>query len=71
VGLGTRARERNITGRERTVPGGIAGGIAGEILGEVLVVDDVVTTGVTAREAVRVLHAGGATVAAVLTLDYA
>lgn len=63
VGLGTRARERNITGRVRAV--------AGVIAGEVLVVDDVVTTGVTAREAVRVLHAGGATVAAVLTLAYA
>jgi predicted amidophosphoribosyltransferase len=63
VGLGARARERNITGRVRAV--------AGVIAGEVLVVDDVVTTGVTAREAVRVLHAGGATVAAVLTLAYA
>jgi predicted amidophosphoribosyltransferase len=63
VGLGARARERNITGRVRAV--------AGVIAGEVLVVDDVVTTGVTAREAVRALHAGGATVAAVLTLAYA
>lgn len=67
VGLGTRARERNITGRVRIVPGEIAR----KIRGEVLVVDDVVTTGVTAREAVRVLQAGGATVAAVLTLAYA
>ena len=67
VGLGTRARERNITGRVRIVPGEIAG----QIPGEVLVVDDVVTTGVTAREAVRVLHGGGATVAGVLTLAYA
>jgi predicted amidophosphoribosyltransferase len=67
VGLGTSARERNITGRVRTVPGAIPG----ELMGEVLVVDDVVTTGVTAREAVRVLHAGGASVAAVLTLAYA
>lgn len=67
VGLGTRARERNITGRVRTV----RGEIPGQIPGEVLMVDDVVTTGVTAREAVRALHAGGATVAAVLTLAYA
>ena len=38
---------------------------------EVLVVDDVVTTGATARESVRVLQAAGARVAAVLTIAYA
>lgn len=60
VGLGTAARERNITGRvalhgppPRT---------------EVMVVDDIVTTGATARESVRVLHAAGVRVAAVLAL---
>jgi predicted amidophosphoribosyltransferase len=62
VGLGTAARERNIAGhvfmttrhlpRER----------------DVLVVDDIVTTGATARESVRVLQTAGARVAGVLTL---
>ena len=62
VGLTSAARERNIAGRVRltaAAPGG-----------EVLLVDDVVTTGATAREAVRVLTAGGARVSAVLTLAF-
>lgn len=60
VGLGTAARERNIAGRvvlrgrpPRT---------------EVMVIDDIVTTGSTARESVRVLRAAGVRVAAVLTV---
>jgi predicted amidophosphoribosyltransferase len=60
VGLGTAARERNIAGRvllrgrrPRT---------------EVLLVDDIVTTGATARESVRVMRAGGLRVVAVLTI---
>lgn len=60
VGLGTSARERNIAGRvllrgrpPRT---------------EVVVVDDIVTTGATARESVRALRAAGVRVAAVLAI---
>jgi predicted amidophosphoribosyltransferase len=60
VGLGPAARERNIAGRvllrgrrPRT---------------EVIVVDDILTTGATARESVRVLQAAGLRVAAVLVL---
>ena len=49
VGLTSAARERNITGRVRLT------GAVGP--GEVLLVDDIVTTGATAREAVRVLAA--------------
>lgn len=60
AGLGTAARERNIAGRvllhaqpPRT---------------EVMVVDDVVTTGATARESVRTLNAAGVRVTAVLAV---
>ena len=60
VGLGTAARERNIAGRvvlrgrrPRT---------------EVIIVDDIVTTGATARESARVLQAAGLRVAAVLAV---
>jgi predicted amidophosphoribosyltransferase len=62
VGLGTSARERNITGRVV---------LRGALLrsdNEVLLVDDIVTTGATARESVRILRAAGMRVAAVLTL---
>ncbi|OBF84482.1 phosphoribosyltransferase [Mycobacterium sp. 852002-51163_SCH5372311] len=60
VGLGTSARERNIAGRVR---------LRGRPpRTEVMVVDDVVTTGATARESVRVLRAAGVHVSAVLTL---
>jgi predicted amidophosphoribosyltransferase len=62
VGLSSTARERNISGRVRLT--------AAAPRGEVLLVDDVVTTGATAREAVRVLTAGGAAVSAVLALTY-
>jgi predicted amidophosphoribosyltransferase len=62
AGLGSAARERNIAGRvsltRRHLPPGI----------EVLLVDDIVTTGATAGESVRVLQAAGARVTAVLAL---
>jgi predicted amidophosphoribosyltransferase len=62
AGLGSAARERNIAGRvlltRRRVPAG----------GEVLLVDDIVTTGATARESVRVLQTAGTRVAALLAL---
>ncbi|MCB1264469.1 MAG: ComF family protein [Mycobacterium sp.] len=61
VGLGVSARERNIAGRVR---------LTSRPRGEVLLVDDVLTTGVTARESVRTLGAGGVAVAAVLTLAH-
>jgi predicted amidophosphoribosyltransferase len=62
VGLGTSARERNIAGRVVLCqrPHGN--------LGEVVLVDDIVTTGVTARESVRTLRAAGVSVAAVLAI---
>lgn len=63
VGLSTTVRERNIAGRVRVTGPAPSG--------EVLVVDDIVTTGATAREAVRTLIAAGADVTAVLTLAYA
>ena len=51
VGLDSAARERNIAGRIRTT---------GPVPGDVLLIDDVVTTGATAAESVRVLRAAGA-----------
>ena len=62
AGLGSSARERNIAGRvlltRRRVPTD----------GEVLLVDDIITTGATARESVRVLQTAGVRVTAVLAL---
>jgi len=62
AGLDSAARERNIAGRvlltSRRVP----------VDSEVLLVDDIITTGATARESVRVLQTAGARVAAVLAL---
>lgn len=59
VGLTGTARERNIVGRVRLLR---------PVHGDVLLIDDIVTTGATAREAVRTLDAAGARVTAVLTL---
>lgn len=60
VGLGTSDRERNIAGRVllRGQPP----------RHEVVIVDDIVTTGATARESVRVLQRAGIRVAAVLAI---
>jgi predicted amidophosphoribosyltransferase len=63
VGLGTAARERNVAGR--VLPRGQRPGT------EVLIVDDIVTTGATAAESVRVLRAAGVRVAAVLAIAVA
>ncbi len=59
VGLSSADRQRNIAGRVRVLR---------PVNGEVVVVDDVVTTGATACESVRVLQTVGATVTAVLAL---
>jgi predicted amidophosphoribosyltransferase len=60
VGLGTAARERNIAGRV------LLRGARPRT--EVVLVDDIVTTGATARESVKILHAAGVRVAAVLAI---
>jgi predicted amidophosphoribosyltransferase len=59
VGLSSSDRQANITGRVKVVR---------PVAGEVVVVDDVVTTGATACESVRVLHSAGARVVAVLAV---
>ncbi len=59
VGLSSADRQRNIAGRIKVMR---------PVEGEVVVVDDIVTTGATARESVRVLQKAGATVVAVLAL---
>jgi len=63
VGLGKSARERNIAGRVV-----LRGQRPRGNLGEVVLVDDIVTTGATARESVRTLRAAGVSVAAVLAI---
>ena len=62
VGLSGAARQKNVAGRVRlsVTPNGLGG--------DVLVVDDIVTTGATAAESVRVLQTSGARVVAVLAL---
>lgn len=59
VGLSTADRQRNITDRVKLLR---------PVSGEVLVVDDILTTGATAAESVRVLRGNGARVAAVLVV---
>ena len=65
VGLSSAARQRNIAGRVR-----LRAPRQG-FIGDVLLVDDIVTTGATAAESVRVLQTSGARVAAVLALAHA
>jgi len=62
VGLSAAGRQRNIAGRVR---------LRGPVTGPVVLVDDVVTTGATVAESVRVLRAGGADVAAVVAVAHA
>jgi predicted amidophosphoribosyltransferase len=59
VGLSGADRQRNIAGRVKLIK---------PVKGAVLVVDDIVTTGATAAETARVLHAAGAHVAGVLAI---
>ena len=61
-GLSTAARQRNVHGRVK---------LRQQIAGNVLLVDDIVTTGATATESVRVLQAAGARVAGVLAIAHA
>lgn len=63
VGLSTSARQHNIGGRVRLRRPVVGAGV--------VLVDDVVTTGATAAESVRVLRAAGARVAAVLAIAHA
>ena len=59
VGLSGSERERNIAGHVKVIK---------PVAGDVLVVDDIVTTGATASESVRVLHIAGAHFAGVLAI---
>lgn len=62
VGLSVVARQRNIAGRVRLIR---------PVAGEVVLVDDIVTTGATASESVRMLVRAGAQVSAVLAISHA
>jgi predicted amidophosphoribosyltransferase len=62
VGLSPGQRQHNIAGRVR---------LRGEVAGEVLLIDDVVTTGATGRESVRVLQTTGVRVAAMVAVAHA
>lgn len=76
VGLSSAGREHNVTGRVVLARGGprrlaLGTGPPAGRRAEVVLVDDIVTTGATARESVRVLESAGVTVSAVLTLAHA
>ncbi|MGE2713262.1 ComF family protein [Mycolicibacterium litorale] len=62
VGLSVLDRQRNVANRIRLVR---------PVRGDVVLVDDIITTGATATESVRVLQTHGARVVAVLTLAHA
>jgi predicted amidophosphoribosyltransferase len=62
VGLSSADRQRNIVGRVK-----ITKPVEG-LASAVLVVDDIVTTGATASESVRILQIAGAQVAGVLAI---
>lgn len=62
VGLSSVDRQRNIAGRVRVIK---------PVAGDVLLVDDIVTTGATACESVRVLQTIGARVLAVMAVAHA
>ena len=62
VGLSPAQRQANIAGRVK---------MRGAVRGEVLLIDDVVTTGATGGESVRVLQTAGATVVAILAVAHA
>lgn len=62
VGLSVSDRQRNVADRIKLVR---------PVRGVVVLVDDIITTGATATESVRVLQTAGARVAAVLTLAHA
>lgn len=62
VGLSVADRQRNVAGRVA---------LRRPVRGDVVLVDDVVTTGATAAESVRVLQRHGARVLAVLTVAHA
>ena len=62
VGLSSTARQKNVAGRVRLRA------CAEGLVGDVLVVDDIVTTGATASESVRIVQTSGACVVAVLAL---
>ena len=68
VGLSTAARQANVAGRVRLARPRSSGVVVG---GAVLLVDDIVTTGSTATESVRVLQTAGARVVGVMAIAHA
>ena len=62
VGLSSTDRQHNVAGRVKTTR---------SVVGDAVLVDDIVTTGATASESVRVLQSVGARVVAVLAVAHA